>query len=56
MAFIDDGRMEISQLSQDDVFANIEISAIGGFAGGNVMLRIPTGGINLNYISTAVKN
>lgn len=55
VAFIDDGRMEISQLSQDDVFANIEISAVGGFAGGNVMLRIPTGGINLNYISTAVK-
>jgi hypothetical protein len=59
VTFIDDGRMEISQLSQDDVFANIEISAVGGavggFAGGNVMLRIPTGGINLNYISTAVK-
>jgi hypothetical protein len=56
VAFIDDGRMEITQLNQADIFANIEISAVGGFAGGNVLLRIPTGGINLNYISAAVKH
>ncbi len=55
VAFIDDGRMEISQLNQADIFADIEISAVGGFAGGNVLLRIPTDGINLNYISSAVK-
>jgi len=55
VTFLDDGRMEISQLSQADLFANIEISAIAGLAGGNVLLRIPAGGINLNYISTAVK-
>mgnify|MGYP005749826947 CR=1 FL=1 len=55
VAFIDDGRMEITLESQQDVFANIEISAVGGLAGGNVELRIPAGGVNLNYISAPVK-
>lgn len=55
VTFLDDGRMEISQLSQTDLFVDIGISAVAGLAAGNVKLRIPTGGINLNYISTAVK-
>lgn len=53
--FLEDGRMEISQLNQADIFANIEISAVAGLAGGNVLLRIPEGSINLNYISVPVK-
>lgn len=47
--------MEISLLNQADIFANIEISAVAGLAGGNVLLRIPEGSINLNYISVPVK-
>src|SRR5690554_2506090 len=55
VAFIEDGRIEIGQISQEDVIANIEISAVAGLAGGNVKLRIPAGGVNLNYISSPVK-
>lgn len=56
LGFLDDGRLQIEQASQDAVPITVELDIENGLLDGNVYLHAPTEGIVINYVSSPMAN
>jgi len=55
VTFLDDGRLQIEQISQNALDLEVVLGNIPLGLDGKVYLTIPTGGTFLNYLSTPIK-
>ena len=56
VTFLDDGRLQIEQISQNDLNLDVELGGIPLGLSGTIHVQIPTGDTFLNYLSEPIKH